>query len=382
MSRKRSTWNTNRKADPYQMNQERDTTPVKDYLIGDSSAFGEGVHQDLPKDEELGRNEVGLPNPEPSNMDHKDVDKWNSQDSYDNSDTVTPKDADGKGDLAVPVEDMNDRKVATQKQSAREVFAALERKAYHCTKIAHALLPGAPMAMIEDQSYELMALPDNFVLAAVTRLAKEDEKEDEVKEDEKEASKDETPEKEEEVKEESDKKSSSDLSDREIEAMLREMREEAEEEAEEDEKEASKDEAPEKEEVKEEVKEEAPEKEEAKEEAPEKEASMDSVDPEINAMIEDMLGEDAMPEEEISFEMTPMMDVTSTEDMMVDPELLHIFDNTIPKEARATHEASVTAKTASQGVQSLGRVKEASTTKGDYDLSKLWHCDPDISGLF
>lgn len=398
MGRKRSTWN--RKADPYQMNQERDLPPVEKYLIGDPSAFAEDVHQELPDDAALGRNEIGLPNMPASNLNHKDVEEWNSGDAYDNASTFSPQDRDRKETPDVPVDQMNDRKVA--KTSARDVFAALERKAYSCTKIAQALLPGAPLAMIENQSYELMALPDSYVLSTLLRIAgdeeeemeeeeKKDAAEEEEKEDDKgekkEASKksaeddededkdeDKSDDDEEEEKEGGKKKSSQDFSDDQIEAMLREMM---------DEDHAA-----------------SPMMEEAMDMhgTEEVDAMMDmhsmdmhgEEDPEIDAMLQDMMqhggggmGMDMHTHASTEFDigMNPSMDVVASESIAGDETLQNLFNNTIPKEARTPAPVRENAKTA--GVQSLGgRVKEAAEAGEDsYDLSSLWKQDPDISDV-
>jgi hypothetical protein len=421
MGRKRSTWN--RKADPYTMHQDRDLPPVEKYLIGDPSAFAEDVHQDLPDDAALGRNEIGLPNMPASNLNHKDVEEWNSGDAYDNASTFSPEDRDRKETPDVPVEQMNDRKIATPKRSAREVYAALERKAFHCTKIAQALLPGAPQGLIEDQSYELMALPDEFVLATVMRLAADEEEETEDKkdagkkhgeeeeEDKKEDRKakaaelmrqakmllageddedddgDEDDEKEDEKEEEKEggkKKSSYDYSDAQIEAMLREMMDD------EDDAEA------------EAMMREMMMEEEAGMGHDSMDMDMHSMDmdmhgmgdedPEIDAMLKDMMNHDSMDmhsgmdmhmhsSTEFDIGMNPMMDVVASDSLAGDETLQNLFNNTIPKEARTEAPVRETAKTA--GVQSLGgRVKEAAETEEDYDLSKLWKHDPDTSDMY
>ena len=410
MGRKRSTWNKRRKADPGMMNQERNLPPVTDYLIGDPSAFGEDVHQDLPDDEALGRNEVGMSNLPASNLNHKDVEGWNTSDPYDNASTFSPADRDRTHTPDVPIDQMNDRKIA----SNRQVLAGLERKAWNCTKIAEALLPGAPSSMIEDQTYELMTLPDNFVLAAVLRIAGDEEVEEveEEVEEEKESKKkkasskvallrqmlaeaeeedededDKEDDKEDEEKE-SKKKKAGYISDAQAMSMLREMVAEMAED-EDDEKESS------------DHKEEDHEEEDKKEASPAPhsplEADMDMYgeDPEIDAMLEDMMTHDSMDaamhdegmhsSTEFDIGMNPVMDVVAAEELAGDTTLQNLFTNTIPKEARQSAPvAQASTRTAtSTGVSTLGgRVKEAADTEEDLDLSKLWKQDPDISGSF
>lgn len=436
MGRKRSTWN-DRKADPYTMHQERDLPPVEKYLIGDPSAFAEDVHAELPDDEALGRNEIGLPNMPASNLNHKDVEEWNSGDAYDNASTFSPEDRDRKETPDVPVDQMNDRKVAspTPKQSARSVFAALERKAFNCTKIAQALLPGAPQSLIEEQSYELMALPDEFVIATVLRLAADEEEEkdsgedkeagekheEEDKEadrkekaaailreaqaqarrvlagdDEDEDDSDDEDEKSEDDSDDSDddeekdggsKKSSLDFSDDQIEAMLREMIAEDKEEEEDAKAEAGM--------MHREMMDHDAMPMHAGEElhAMDMDISMDMMgdeDPEIDAMLKDMMDHQSMGMDsgmhmhsstEFDIGMDPRLDVVASETLAGDDTLQNLFNNTIPEEARTAAPVRETAKTA--GVQSLGgRVKEAADTEEDYDLSKLWTQAPDISGVY
>jgi hypothetical protein len=354
MTRKRSTWN--KKADPYTMHQERDHTPAEDYLIGDPSAFGEGVHSDLPKDGELGRNEVGMPNMPASTFNHKDESAWNSDAPYDNADTFTSEDRDGVEKLDTPISEMNDRRVAT-----RDVYAALERKANACGRIARALLPSAPDSLLEDQTYELMSLPDHFVLATLQRLAEdavEDKEEDEA-EDAKEASKkDEEAEKADEAKDEAkdeaedegdedkeedkedkeaSKTASPEVSDEEVEAMMSEISEELEDE--------------------------------------------DHLDTE--AMMDEMLGaQEHVAATEFNIGLNPTMDVVASETVNADSDLSNLFNDTIPKEALPTAQARQ-AGGKSQGVSSLGgRVSVASSTGEGLDLAKLWKSDPDISGSF
>lgn len=346
MTRKRSTWN-NRQADPYTMHQDRDHRPAEDYLIGDPSAFAEDVHDELPNDEALGRNEVGMPNMPASNMDHKDADKWNSDEAYDNSHTFSPEDRDGEEKLDTPIEDMNGRRM-----SSRDVYAALERKAYSCSRIAEALLPGAPESLLAQQTFELMSLPDNFVIATLQRIAEseeEDHKEDHKEEDKKEAGKEHKSE--EDHKEEADeKKEAADCED--------------EDEKEEDEKKESM---------------EKDEDEDSDKES--KKASEVMSDLEVEMMMREMTEEedvDAMMEEAVA---APMMEEATEFDIELDPTmdmvanqdetLNNLFEDTVPRASRQA------------GVQSLGHVKSASSAEGDLDdLSKLWKTDPDVSGSF
>lgn len=394
MGRKRSTWN--KKADPYTMNQDRDLPPVTKYLIGDPSAFGEDVHTNLPNDAELGRNEIGQPNMPASNLNHKDVEEWNSADPYDNAATFSPEDRDRREVPEINVE------ASRHTTSARDVYAALEKKAYYCSKIATALLPGAPESLIEDQTYELMSLPDAYVKATLLRLAAEDEAEE--KDEEKEDEKGEDEEKEDEKEDKDEDKESGKkkanwqyLDDDSVEAMLREMMEE-EDDAE---TEAMLREMLEEEDVEEMIEEEL---DQHVEDLHSDAMLMDSMDmeeealdedPEIDAMLRDMMDHDSMDLSEagdhaatdFDIGMNPMMDVVASESIAGDATLQNLFNNTIPKEARqSTSVAEKPSKTASskRGVSTLGgRVKGASNTGSDLDdLSKLWASDPDISDNF
>lgn len=74
------------------------------------------------------------------------------------------------------------------KEAARDLRAAVERKAAKCIRIATAMLgAGATVAAIEDQALDLMDMPDTAINATLNRLA-EDEDEDDAEEEGKEAS--------------------------------------------------------------------------------------------------------------------------------------------------------------------------------------------------
>lgn len=422
MSRKRLSW-IYKTADPFTMNQDHSQPGHDDYVIGDPSAFAEDVHRDLPDDEALGRNEIGQPNMSEWNLNHKDVDEWNSGDAYDNGDTFAGGD--------------KKRQSSMQRDAARDVYARLEKKAFQCVKIASAILPGAPEALVEEQAFDLMALPDEAVIATVLRLAADDEDEedgddekeasdvfaedsddDEDDDDSKDASEDEDDEDEakdasddeDEDDEGADKEASfGDLDDDRIEAMLREMiaeddeDEDDEDEDEEDDDDDSKD---------------ASDDEDVDEDDEKESMHMDDMDalggddmmeedPEVDAMIRDMMDHQQEPVMESSqddidlnfdgpvandnsfdVEMEPTMDVVGTNIDENDDVLRSLFADTVPEEAREKSSAPQTRQASqkrqqSRGVQTLGgRVKEAANGEGDVDLSKLWASDPDVSDIF
>jgi hypothetical protein len=302
------------------MNQERKQPAPDAYVIGGPSDFAEDVHRPSPNDRELGRNEIGLPNMSEWDMNHKDVDEWNSDGPYDNQ-----------------------KQAHMDKEAARDVFARIEKKAYQCVKIAQALLPTASNSTIEEQAYEFMSLPDSVVVATCLRLADAEEQEDG----------------EEKELEAYDDKEGED-EDEKIEAMLREMI--AEEDCDDEEKEE-----------KEATTTVVAKEEEAEEEEDEKEAS----DEDVEALIDEILMEgDDMGNEasELDIDMGQDSVDRMAHDIQENDEVLKtLFDS--PREARQASK--------NKGVASLGgRVKEAASQDEDYDLSKLWQSAPDVSDIF
>jgi len=396
MSRKRLSWN--KKADPYKMNQEREQPAHDKYQAGDPSAWAEDVHQPLPDDPALGRNEIGQPNMSESNLTHKDVNEWNSDDAYDNAYTF-----DG-GD--------RNRSASQQREASRDVYAHLERKAFQCVKIADALFPGAPESLIEAQAFDFMSLPDEVVISTIVRLADadEEEKEDDAKEDAK------------EDEEEKGKKKASSFDEDRIEAMLREMLaedDEVEDEDDEDEEDDDDDEVEamlremlseqdEDEDDEDDEDEDDEDDEDDDDEDEDKEAGtpMDmgthsEEDPEIEAMIAEMMDADEHLEDhddmdmdgyaptDMDIELEPTMDTVGASIAEDDSVLANLFSGTVPKEAqtKAPQQESTQGQrqaSGSKGVQSLGgRVKAASDGgRDDVDLSKLWQSDPDVSDVF
>lgn len=337
MSRNRLSWY--KTADPYSMNQDHSQPSHEQYQAGDPSAWAEDVHPTLPDDEALGRNDVGHSN------------KASSTDYWD--------------------DDTSERTARSQKESARDVYAHLERKAFQCVKIADALLPGAPESLIEAQALDFMSLPDEAVVATAIRLAEEHAEEEEAKEEE--------------------------ADDEDVEAMLREMLSEAKEEKKEDEDEDEDEDASDEEEEKEEDADADEEDEEDaeveamlrdmlsedKEDADEAEEEEEE-DEEIEAMLQDMMnhGEPSASSTEMDIQLDPTMDTVSAGIDEDDTVLSNLFADTVPDEAR--NAAPQKQASGRKGVQTLGgRVKEATDSGGDdVNLSKLWQSDPDVSDIF
>lgn len=335
-------------ADPYQMNQDHRQPPHDAYLTGDPSAWAEATHRDLPDDPALGRNEVGLPNMSDWNYDHKDVDAWGGERPYDNADTFTAEDLAWNQNRAERRREAARRREAMQREASREVYASIEKKAFHCVRIAAELLPDADDQEIEDQAFDLMSLPDDVVVATALRIARHKLAE---------ADDDDAEVEDVDVDEEDD--------DAEVEAMLRAMiAAEEEAEAEEDDDE--------------EVDEMIREMVEHEEEDADKESSEDDLEDDLE---EDLEAGD-FDEEDFDVELDPALDdVTSNFDQN-DAVLRSLFANTVPASARQQRQRKASNKN-TKGVRSLGgRVKEAANGEGDVDLSKLWASDPDVSDIF
>jgi hypothetical protein len=181
-----------KKADPYTMNQDHKNNPVEKYHTGDPSTWAEDPDMKTPWKGE-GRNEVGLPAPE---------------------------------------------------RAAVMAARKLEDKALKCITIAQRMLPGAGDEIIEAQATDLMYMPENVVLATLSRQAELAEalagKDEDDEKDEKDAAK-----KDDEGDEEVEAAKKDDEKDEEVEAAKKEDDEDAEVEAakkdmEEKEKEAAK----------------------------------------------------------------------------------------------------------------------------------------------
>jgi len=179
MSRNRLTQrNANRRnkvADPYTMHQDRVNPPVEKYMNGDPSAWAEDLHPIPPAG--TPRNSIGLPEFLDTTWDHKDADMWNDGAAYDNSDTFDASDDQG-------------RRLEASRRQRR--FAALQKKADRCIRIAEFLFPASSDRVVEAQALDLMGLSDRAVAATLARLAEEsgeeDEKEAAEEEDDKESS--------------------------------------------------------------------------------------------------------------------------------------------------------------------------------------------------
>ena len=395
--RKRLSWDFNdRTADPYGMNQDRENQfPASKYMIGDPSAFAEDVHDDMPDDPALGRNEVGLPNMSEWNMNHKDVDSWNSDAPYDNADTFSPEDRDRQASSR--------RKEAAERK--RRMFAAAQKKARRCIKIAENLFPEAPEQVLEDQAVDFMSLSDRVVEATLERLRKSDEykKEAEANAMLREMLSEEKEDEEEEEEDDEDKKESS------ADEMLREMLSEEDDKDDKDDKKKKEEKEEKEDEEDEDDKKESAEDEKEDEDDDDKESSlsemaeMDEDEEDVEAMIDKMMMEDeeagmqggevedaGMHQDhdaaELGIELDPTLETVDAGGIDEDDRVLNqLFNDTIPKEAREQQTEAQTSKQARQGVPTLGgRVKAASdqdANQGD-DLSSIWEEDPDISGAF
>ena len=142
MARERLSWDKEKKAeqekkaDPYQMNQDHPNPPASKYDIGGPSEFAEDPDMKTPWKNE-GRVETGHPAP-------------------------------------------------ARAREAVKAARQLEDKALKCITIAQRILPGASDNIIEEQATDFMYLPDKSILATLQRqaklaevLAKDDEDEDE-----------------------------------------------------------------------------------------------------------------------------------------------------------------------------------------------------------
>lgn len=342
-----------RQADPYQMNQDHSQRPVEKYETGNPSTWAEDPHPSMP---EVGRNELGMPEMGTYNMDHKDVDQWNSGGPYD-----------------------NERQARRQRSAAME--AKLEKKAYQCIKIARHLFPKAADEVVEEQALDLMSLADQSVISTVIRLAGE-QSAPSTTSDSKSAQTAKNAEDEEEEKEE-------------------EMEEEMEEE--------------EKAEEKDEEKEEGSDKEAASETpAPAQDGQQDVV-----SKLRDLLASEQQPTEQydhkdvqaavagetgiqepdqiesmlasldadltkqasnqgMDINLSPPMDAYDADAMTQgDPLLDRVLQS-------GEVQQQINEKTAAdkRGVRSLGRVKEADSGSQEGELSKLWKSRPDVSRVF
>lgn len=400
MSRKRLSWL--KKSDPYTMNQEREQPAADDYWTGGPSEFAETPHPELPDDPGLGRDEIGRPNMSERNLDSKNVDEWGKDDGrpYDNQPYwpdagPTARQKGRQGRRSRLRRQRRAESKPQQRQSARDMYSRLKKKAFQCVKISSALLPSASESTIEEQAFELMALPDDVVISTAIRLSDEDEKKDKDKEkgEKKDDKKD---------KDKKKKKDDKHKEKKEADLMLQEMlNEERMAEGDDDDDEYDK-----------------KEKKEKKKKDDDEKESAESM--EIDQMVNEMMGEGTRQSEhgqqprqpqqpapapqpsgntDFDIELEPMMNTVSTEDVSLeqDATLQQIWGETIPEGAREsqTQETvnSVADRSASQqgsrrrtahnqGVQTLGGgVKQSNQSDDEFDLSKLWSHAPDVSDV-
>lgn len=148
MARQRSTWKSNhqaassRTADVYTMNQDHPQPSPVDYENGDPDSWAEtptkngNINKTYDGDSEA-RNEIGLGEFSPDTWDHKGTGPWG--------------DSSGKYDNQRPIN-------------------ASTRKAAAAERVAGALLRTANSELIEQQALDLMAMPDNILVATLKRL--------------------------------------------------------------------------------------------------------------------------------------------------------------------------------------------------------------------
>ena len=153
--RERTTWNrteitkratVDKKADPYQMNQDHSQPAADAYITGDPSSFAEDVHPnnwdvEYDGDGNTKRNEIGMPENRPETFNH------------------------------------------AEKTASEEVF--LVKKADLCVKVARMMLASrkfasedALTAAVEDQAVSLMSLGDTDLIQTHNRLAQEQDDDD------------------------------------------------------------------------------------------------------------------------------------------------------------------------------------------------------------
>lgn len=414
MSRNRLTWNQNRQAssqlarqasrrkfaDPYTMNQERVHVPTEDYMIGDPAAWAETPVDDLSYMDGTDRDEIGLPDIE-GVEDHA----WNDGE-YDNADTFEAGDE---------LEGRQASRIASMQRH-------FEKKAYHCLRIAEAMLPGADEDELAEQALDLMDLPDDNVIATSSRLSsfyayagEEVEEEDEKKEAKsKKKASNLTPDQmlrimlaeeegEDEEEEEGKESSIREIVAQELAAMFG-NRKRAGDDEDEDETEGESEEEEEDEDGSED---ESEEEEEGEKEAKGKKKAnnlrhmvreimseqgytaegieddhMDDTD--IDALLDELEMEEDYVGADMGLDLEPSMDELDSEMLLeeTDETLEALMNRHYSIGGRSAKKASskATSKKASKGIKSLGRVKEAGTT--DDDLSKLWGMAPDVSKIF
>jgi chemotaxis protein histidine kinase CheA len=329
--RQRLSWDKeasmSKKADPYTMNQDHANNPINKYQTGDPSKWGEDPDMKTPWKGE-GRTEVGLPAPE---------------------------------------------------RAAVKAARMLEDKALKCITIAQRMLPGATDEMIEAQATDLMYMPENVVLATLSRQAELAEvlsgkdPEEVEPEDEKDAGK----KKEEEEEADASKKKE----EEEVDAKKKPEEEEevdAKKKKEEEEVDAGK-----------KPKTEYEEKEKDAKKKPEEEEEVDAkkkVDPELE---EKDAGKKKEEEEEVEAgkkkeELKDEKDAKKK----VDPELEEKDAKKKPEEEEEVDANSIdlldqifAAETVKTGAKKLsGIVKQASTDS--VSLDSLWSAPPDVSKAF
>jgi hypothetical protein len=140
--RQRLSW-TEKKADPYTMNQQHANNPVEKYKTYDTSAGGEDPDMRRPWEQE-GRTETGHPAPAAEPVAAPAPMAPVAPEATPEAEPVTARDA---------------------------VMAArkMEDKALKCITIAQRMLPGATDDLIELQATDLMYMPERCILATLSR---------------------------------------------------------------------------------------------------------------------------------------------------------------------------------------------------------------------
>lgn len=402
-------------ADPYQMNQDRDQRAPHEYLTGDPSSWAAVPHEELPNDEELGRNEIGMYNMPQWAYDHKDAEEWNSDQPYDNAFTFSEEDRNRRPEpenlAAVENYDAypgtegptasrgggnwyerskrqsssrtssNDNWYERSKSSSRdnwydgstseaytrdvtadeETMERLEKKASRCIDIAETMLgKEADREHIEDQAYDLMPLPERSIDSTLQRLDVDEKSteamynemvQDEIGETRTRAEDDEEDMDEAEEAEESD--DGDDIDEEEAEAMIDEVLERQQESTE------------------------------------QQEEVVDTLNEEQTRARSEQSGDD------LDIEMEPSMNtVGGSPEEQLDreaEELRQLFEADLPEGAKRNADQNKgefsgrdQQTTASdESVDTLGgSVKQASDHDEAEELEKIWEEDADVSGAF
>ena len=359
-------------ADPYQMNVEREDKDVSDYMIGDPSSFADIPHEEMPADDELGRNEIGLPRMPDWAYDHKDADDWNSEEPYDNAESFSPTDRNrehDQGDLeqvlnASADEAVNWYEARKKKEAEKETINRLEKKAYHCVRIAENLLgEDADNSKIEEQAYDLMPLPNQAIASTLQRIEsflEEGEKDTEEMMEEME-SEEEEKEDHEELEEEKD--------------HMEKEKEHKEDEEEEDHMES---------EQKEEAEEEMKMEEEKEAEEIIDEVLQESGSEKADQVVDEMTGESSAGNE-MEVKLEPSMEATNPEQQLDEEgqKLQEILNEDLPEEAKQARANQPGETPSDEGISTLGgSVKQSSNDDDAEVLEKLGEQPDDVSGSF